>query len=117
PYKSQNFTSIRQYFRRIDSLNSHLISSTDALTKASNEASLYAQPGQRFDSMTITPLTHDGLWQQAFGRTFSERITINRRPPGGGSLLSQDCWIEHADWNIPMAGDPWTLTWQLSPAS
>ena len=78
----------------------------------------YKDPALRFVSITIAgasvPATH---WYQVLNRTISERITVVKRPPGGGAAISQECYIESVEHRIGGYVDEWHTTWQLSPAS
>ncbi len=78
----------------------------------------YKNPALRFVSITIAgaaaPTTH---WTQILNRTISDRITVVKRPPGGGAAISQDCLIESVEHSIGRNIDDWRTTWQLSPAS
>src|ERR1044072_377176 len=65
-----------------------------ALNYAQYVLSLTSQPELRFDSMTISPHRDEtNLFPQVLGRTIGDRITVRRRPPGGGSTIEQDCFI------------------------
>lgn len=75
----------------------------------------------RFDAMTIEP---DGdeddpdyvdLWPEVLGREIGDRITIRRRPPGGGDVIERDCFIEGIAHRISELGR-WITTFQLSDA-
>lgn len=75
----------------------------------------YASPGIRFKAITVDGQTNTNIWPHALGRTFGERITVRRRPPGGGTLIQQDCLIEAVSHQISTTR--WATTWQLSPAN
>jgi hypothetical protein len=79
---------------------------------------IYKDPALRFTSLTIrgvaTPAT---LWLQILNRTISDRITVLKRPPGGGAAISQECFIESVEHQIGENVDDWRTTWQLSPTS
>lgn len=91
-----------------------------AIDAANNEAASaaawllanYKDPHLRFDSISIIPAMDDNLWPQALFREISDRITVKRRPPGGGTLV-QDCFIEGIAHEIAL--NQWRTTWQLSP--
>jgi len=78
----------------------------------------YKEPALRFKSLTVAGATSSSLWTQMLNRTLSHRITVVKRPPGGGSALSAECFIEAVEHRIGRNnGEDWTTTWQLSPAT
>lgn len=72
-------------------------------------------PELRFTEVTIEPAVDPAaLWPHALGRQIGDRITIRRRPPGGGDPIERDCFIrgikhEYGD-------EEWTTTWSLQDA-
>lgn len=89
---------------------SDLLLQTDAeaLDYASTIRSLFSLPGRRFSRIEFNvprPEAAASVWPQVLGREFGDRITIKRRPNGGGSPIIKDVivrGIEHssdgADW-------------------
>jgi hypothetical protein len=75
----------------------------------------YKAPALRFKAMTVDGQANDAIWPHALGRTISDRITVRRRPPGGGLLIAQDCLIEAMEHQI--SSTRWNTSWQLSPAT
>jgi hypothetical protein len=74
----------------------------------------YAQPLTRILALEVRPQADpNNLWPQVLGREIGDRITVNRRPPGGGSMISKDVIIEGVAHSFK-AG-LWVTTWQLSP--
>lgn len=71
---------------------------TDLLHEADSESLDYAgyllhqasEPELRFASLTLLPSRDDGLWAQALGREIGDRVTVVRRPPGGGDPIERD---------------------------
>jgi hypothetical protein len=54
------------------------------------------------------------LWPQVLGRQFGDRITVKRRPKGGGDPIVKDCFVrgyEHAS-----DGAAWTSAFVLQSA-
>jgi hypothetical protein len=56
------------------------------------------------------------LWPQIFGRELGDRITVRRRPPGGGTLIEQASFVEAIDLSFDARGGVWQAAWQLSAA-
>lgn len=79
----------------------------------------YKDPALRFTSVQIAGHSDPAnLWPHVLDRTISDRITVKRRPPGGGAALSAECFIESVEHrDIAPNVEFWTTTWQLSPAS
>lgn len=90
---SSQATYLIRTFERSD-----LIADSDAqaATWASYVLARAAAPESwtRFDSITIDPrLEPLTLYPQVLGREFGDRVTIVRRPPGGGDPIRRDVWI------------------------
>jgi hypothetical protein len=74
----------------------------------------YKDPHMRVSSITIRPQRDpDRLWPQVLGRELGDRITVVRRPPGGGSPISGDYHIEAIEHEFDTVS--WRTTWTLSP--
>ena len=76
----------------------------------------YSIVGVRIEAITISP-ERDATTQypQVLGREIGDRITIKRRPPGGGNVLTQDAIIEGIEHTADISGF-WKTVWRLSPA-
>lgn len=113
-------TSQAAYFERT-------LTKSGLLVTTDSEASDLAQwilarskdPALRFTRLVINPQADDSnLWPHVLNRKFHERITVKRRPPGGGAAISQDCFIEGIEHDIDVGlALTWTTSWNLSPAS
>jgi hypothetical protein len=76
----------------------------------------YKAPTLRFQELVIDPFDVDARWTQILSRSIADRVTVKRRPPGGGSVLSQDVHLEAVTHQV----DPprsWTVRYALVPAS
>lgn len=54
------------------------------------------EPETRFAELVVNPRRasqEDLLFAQVLGRQIGDRITVYRRPPGGGSAIAKDCFI------------------------
>jgi len=113
-------TSQDSYFKRS-------LTKTGLLMTTDNEASdaanwllgQYKDPALRFRRVTINPqYDPTNLWPQSLGRDFHDRITVKRRPPGGGNVITQDCFVEGIAHEFDAGPQTsWLTTWNLSPAS
>ncbi len=77
----------------------------------------FAWPRPRFALLRVVlprPREDDVLWPAVLGREIGDRITIRRRPLGGGSPIERDCFIR----GIEHAADTelWTVTFVLQSA-
>jgi hypothetical protein len=74
----------------------------------------YKAPQPRVASITIVPSRDpNNLWPQVLGREIGDHITVNRRPPGGGPVISQESVIEGIEHTaVPRQ---WTTRFSLSP--
>lgn len=48
-------------------------------------------------------------------RELMDKVRILRTPPGGGSRIQQDSFIQKIDISAPGEGEPWTIRWAVSP--
>lgn len=87
-------------------------SDANALTMAQWVLSLSAQPELRFDQLTLKPQRDEtNLYPQALNRLIGDRITVRRRPPGGGDMIEQDCFIRGIEHEITPG--EWITRWTL----
>lgn len=70
----------------------------------------------RFDTLVLNPLANpDVLFPQVLGRELGDRITIRRRPPGGGATIERQAFIRGIQHSIEL--DTWQTTWTLQDAT
>lgn len=77
---------------------------------------LYRQKDARYrlPSMTMAGARNPGtMWPKVLGAEISDRFTVERVPPGGGTI-SQDVHVEQVEHSI--GPDSWLTVWQLSKA-
>lgn len=109
--------SVTQYltktFQRTD-----LIAQTDAAALAWAQALLYqySSPRRRFSTVafnTPRPNVSAAHWPAVLGREFGDRITVKRRPAGGGTI-SRDCFVRGVQHESD--GASWKTTFVLQSA-
>lgn len=114
----EDTASVARYLRK--SLErTDLIVQTDAIALAWAQALLYqySQPRRRFARITFhrpQPAAEAALWPVLLGARFADRITIRRRPAGGGSAIEKQCFIR----GIEMSSDgaAWDSAFTLQDA-
>jgi hypothetical protein len=74
----------------------------------------YKTPTARVESLSFVAWSDDPTLVQLFTRDIGDRITVKRRPPGGGTI-TQDCIIEGVKHNYS-PDQPWTTEWSLVPS-
>src|SRR5262249_6899721 len=107
-------TSISKYFKRARSISSSLLLAGNAATIASALLAKYKDPMLRVTSIsfdTTDPATSEAV----FRRELMDKITVKRTPPGGGSRISQDLFIEKIAVSVSNDGRPAKVTWGVSP--
>ena len=73
------------------------------------------EPETRFVSIGINPRRQpDDLYPQVLVRRLADRITVIRRPPGGGDPADTDCFIRGIQHEFSPAS--WKTTWTLQSA-
>lgn len=74
----------------------------------------YKAPQLRFHSIEPMGMRDSSIWPHALGADLGYRITVKRRPPGGGAAIVQDCHVESIQHRIKP--EEWHVVWELSPA-
>lgn len=100
-----------------------LLMETDAAAKdyAGFIVHVASQPELRFASMTLFPRETESdsvldLMTQVLSREIGDRITITRRPPGGGSPITRDAFIRGITHDVQQV-HTWRTTWVLQSAT
>ncbi len=75
----------------------------------------YSEPRLRVDAIQILGHSSADVLEQCLSRRPGDRVTVMRRPPGGGDPIQLDVFIESVDHRV--GADEWVTTWSLSPAS
>lgn len=118
----EDSASVDEYLTRTYT-RTDLLVQTDAesLAHANFLLGQAAQPELRFAEMEISPrrdADDDGaLFEQALGRQFGDRVTVLRRPPGGGDPIERDVFIRGVEHKISEGATDWTTTFVLQSAS
>ena len=83
----------------------------DALAIATHIVSRYADPTVRIKEIMFHPQKNANLMSQALSRKLRDRITVTFSPAGGGSAISQECFITGIKHDIrPQSGMVTTFT-------
>jgi hypothetical protein len=73
-------------------------------------------PEYRFAGIELDPEADpDQIYPHIFGRLIGDRITVKRRPSGGGAAIERDCFIRGISWTF-VAPYRWKAVWQLQSA-
>lgn len=102
----------------------HTFEKTDLLMQSDDAAADYAafvlymckDPELRFTDLKVTGNDDDALWPLMLGLEFGHRISLTRRPPGGGAAVTRECYIVGVAHEVPGPNE-WRTTWALQPAS
>ncbi|HEV8569811.1 MAG TPA: hypothetical protein VGQ92_22450 [Actinoplanes sp.] len=109
--------SVAKYLTHTYTPSSELFmqSDPDALNYAQYVLAQAKSAEYRFDALVINPATDPAnLFPQVLGRRLGDRITVRRRPPGGG-LIERDVFIVGVSHDA--TPDSWLTTWQLQAAT
>lgn len=115
-------SSIAKYlthtFERSDLL---MQSDPDALDYANYVLAMSKTPELRFAELVVNPqgdTTFENLlYPQVLGREIGDRITVRRRPPGGGSMIERDHFIRGVKHTVDIRNSTWMTAWPLQAAS
>jgi len=108
-------TSQTAYGKRVGAYTPALTSDIETKDMADFLLGSRKDPHYRFRGLTVQPLDDNTLWAQVLGRELGDRITVKKRPPGGGNVLSQDVHIESISHEVGPARQ-WHTSFTLSPA-
>lgn len=113
---AEDATSRSQYLTHTHSASDLFMQTdVDALDYGRYIVAQAKDPEYRFESLVINPLRDPvNLFPQVLGRQMGDRITVKRRPPGGGTI-DKDVFIRGISHDIKP--DSWLTTWQLQSAS
>lgn len=108
---------IPRVFERTD-----LLMQTDAAALDYAQWVLYQnkEPELRVSSITVDPRPDqyaDLLYPQVLGREIGDRITVKRRPPGGGAVSTQDGFVRGIQHSFGPGPNRWKTTWTLQSAT
>jgi hypothetical protein len=73
----------------------------------------YSEPALRVDKIVLHAHANDDVLTQVLARSPGDRVTVLRRPPGGGDPIRLQVFIESVSHNV--FGAEWITTWSLSP--
>lgn len=102
----------------------HTYDRTDLIVESDTEAADYAafilhqtrDPELRFTSLTVSGNDdQDVLFPHMLGRAFGDRISVTRRPPGGGTVF-REAFIVGVSHEVHGPSE-WLTTWALQSAS
>ena len=85
-----------------------------AQTLADNLLRRYQAAVYHPTKMVMRPPYDSPLWAATLGVELGSKITILRRPPGGGAAIDVDCLILGVTHDI--TPEFWEITWDLAPA-
>lgn len=116
---AQDATSQQNYLTHAYERSDLLMQSDSvAADHANGIVYLSKDPEYRFEALTINPLTDpDDLFPQVLGREIGDRITVRRRPPGGGATIEREVLIRGINHDVDFRQGTWMTTWQLQAAS
>lgn len=108
-------TSIGTYRVRSYELSTLASTDADSATTAARLLTRYAQPSQRYSSMTVTPDPDPAnLFPQVLGRQIGDRVTVVRTPQDVGQAVVKEVIVEGISHTLDESS--WTTDFALSPA-
>lgn len=107
--------TLRKWGRRVLPRSGLWTADVVAAEVADHLLELHEEPRIRFEKVTLDPVPDPMLWQTALGTRVGDVVRLIRRPPGGGSPLVQDCWVESVEHRFRV-GRSWQTVWTLTAA-
>lgn len=105
--------SIAAYFTRTLDKTSGVSSISQCEAEATWTLENYAQPRARLARISFVPSANPALWPVALGIEIGDRVTVIRRPFGGGATITLDCYVEQVGHSVQP--NEWRVTLSLSP--
>ena len=103
------------YFKRAVSFTGLHARQGEAAAVASIKLYRQADPVLRFPQMTVAGAANPSvLWPKLLALELSDRIGVQRTPPGGGAAILQDCHVEGVEHTV--GTDSWVTRLMLSKA-
>lgn len=93
-FTAEDATSIATYWRRTAQRTILAASELDCQAQAQFLVSLFKDPVLRFTSLSATPVEGESWWASVLGLDMGDPLTVKRRPPGGGNVISQQVRIQ-----------------------
>lgn len=93
-FTSEDAASIAQYWRRTAQRTILAATELDCQAQAQFLVSLFKDPVLRFTSLTAEPVDGESWWASVLGLDMGDPLTVKRRPPGGGNVISQQVRIQ-----------------------
>lgn len=118
PQVAEDTASIADYLVK-DYERTDLLMQTDANALDYANALLYRHKDpvrhpSRIEFIRPARDVEDVVWPQVLGRLFGDRITVIRRPAGGGSPINRDVFVRGVEHQSD--GEQWTTGFVLQPA-
>ena len=102
---STDATSIATYGERTYVLADMMLADdTQAATTAAFILSGYKDPAVRVREITVAPQGHADLMTAVLARELRDRVTVTFQPPGGGSPISQELFVEGIQHSVTPQG-------------
>ena len=115
PVVLEDLESIDEYWPQAITQSDLLLEDDTAVTIwAGVILSTCSQPELRFTQVELWPRMNPELWPFVLGREIGDRITIVRRPPGGGPPITQDAFIRGIEHEVTPTN--WITRWALQSA-
>jgi hypothetical protein len=104
-----------QYWPSALELAVPLVSLGDAGILAQSRIDAYKNPLLRVAQLQLNWTGDDAVMTQMLARELVDRVTVRRRPLGGGALLEAVVHVEGIEHEYTARGGRWGTTWSLSP--
>lgn len=115
PQIAADVASQDRYGHRTHQRGPLLIGTSESTDLANYLLARYKDPHTRFATMVLEAQgVESTLFPQMLGRKIGDRVTVVRRPPGGGPNINLPCHIEGISHDATQTR--WRTTWALSPA-
>jgi len=110
----EDAASAARYWPSALELTVPLVNLGDAGIVAQAYIDAYAEPQLRVASLDLAWSGDDAVMTQMLARELGDRITVRRRPLGGGTLETP-VHLEGITHDFSAYGESWRTTWSLSP--
>lgn len=112
----QNDTSVTKRGRRTITRAPRLTADAESMAMAEFLVAKFHTPSMRFEKLEWVYRGSDAHWATILALEVSDRVTVLRRPPGGGDPVEKDCHVEAVEHDFA-PGNRWRTVLSLSPAA
>lgn len=112
--QADDAASQARHFRRTLTVDTLITTDNEAADAAAWLLNKYRDPQIRAEELVVNPLADPDLWPVILSLELGDRVTVRKRPLGGGATIERDVTLEGIDWRYDLQSFEWRA--RLAPA-